>query len=178
MRTEEKPEAPMTFDQMIAFIVGRIKKVYANHLDDNGGETKWGISVRAHPELKRRISTLTQDEAKKIYRSAYFTTAQIAKYPAKVRLAVFHGAIHQGVTSNNKIVQRALNRMGFKLAVDSVVGPMTLAPLKNTDPLTFLATFSRQRLELFKKHEDYDWTGAGWDCRRFLICDTPYRLFI
>jgi lysozyme family protein len=160
----------MTFDQMIAFIVDRIEKGYANHPDDNGGETNWGISVRAHPELKGRIKTLTRDEAKKIYRNAYFTPAQIAKYPAKVRLAVFDGAIHHGVVSNAKIVQRALNRLGYKLAVDGLVGPMTLAALKKTDPLTFLATYSRQRLELFKKHEDYDWAGAGWEYRLFLIC--------
>ncbi len=160
----------MTFDQMIEFIIDRIEKGYVNHPADNGGETNWGISVRAHPELKGRMKKLTKDEAKKIYRLSYFTPAQIAKYPGKVRLAVFDGAINHGVKSNNKIVQRALNRLGHKLAVDGVVGPMTLAAVKATDPLTFLATYSRQRLELFKKHEDYSWAGAGWEYRLFLIC--------
>jgi lysozyme family protein len=160
----------MTFDQMIAFIIDRIEKGYVQHPEDNGGETNWGISVRSHPELKGRMKTLTQEEAKKIYRNAYFTPAQIAKYPAKVRLAVFDGAIHHGVIGNNKIVQKALNRLGFKLAVDGVIGPLTLAAVKKIDPLTFLATYSRQRLELFKKHEDYDWAGGGWEFRLFLIC--------
>jgi lysozyme family protein len=160
----------MRFEEQIDFIIDRIEKGYANHPDDNGGETNWGISVRAHPELKGRIKSLTKSEAKTIYRNAYFTPSKIAKYPAKVRLAVFDGAIHHGVKGNNMIVQRALNRLGHKLVVDGEIGPITLAAVKATDPLTFLATYSRQRLELFKKHEDYGWAGAGWEYRLFLIC--------
>lgn len=160
----------MTFDKLIDFIIDRIEKGYANHPADNGGETNWGISVRAHPELKGRIKTLTREEARKIYRTAYFTPAQIAKYPARLRLAVLDGAIHHGVISNSKMVQKALNRLGHKLAVDGVIGPKTLAALKATDPLIFLAVYCRQRLELFKKHEDYAWAAAGWEYRLFLIC--------
>ncbi len=160
----------MTFEKMINFIIDRIEKGYVNHPLDNGGETNWGISVRAHPELKGLIKTLTREEALKIYRNAYFTPALIAKYPAKVRLAVFDGAIHHGVLSNSKIVQKALNRLGHKLAVDGVIGPKTLSALKATDPLIFLAAYSRQRLELFKKHADYAWAAAGWEYRLFLIC--------
>lgn len=163
----------MTFDSMIDFIIDRIEKGYANDPKDKGGETNWGISVRAYPELKGRMKTLTREEAKSIYRRDYFMAAGIARYPARVRLAVLDGAINHGVGQSNKLVQKALNLLGTKVVVDGEVGPVTVAALKKVDPLEFLVAYSRLRLELFRRLDDYAWAGPSWERRIFLVCSMP-----
>jgi lysozyme family protein len=163
----------MIFDEMIEFIIDRIEKGYSNNPKDKGGETNWGISVRAYPELEGKIKNLSKDDAKKIYRRDYFTPAGIAKYPARVRLAVLDGAINLGITRNNKIVQKTLNSMGHKLLVDGVMGPLTLAAVQKSDPLTFLASYGRQRLAFYRSLDDYSWAGPSWEYRLFLVCSAP-----
>lgn len=160
----------MTFDKMIDFIIVRIERGYANDPRDNGGETKWGISVKAYPELKGKIKDLTIEEAKKLYRRDYFTPAQVSKYPMKVRLAVLDTAINHGVLGCNRLVQQALNKLGSKLEVDGIVGPKTLAAIKKADSLDLLVGLAKARQESYRKQSDYSWAGNGWENRLFLIC--------
>lgn len=159
----------MTFDEICEFIIDRIEGGYANDPRDNGGETKWGISVKAHPELKGRIKDLTFEDAKKIYKSDYYTPSQLSKYPMKLRLAVMDGAINHGILGNSKLIQRSLNRLGSRLAIDGVVGPKTLAAVKGSDSIEFLAAYARTRLEFYRALSDYSWAGQGWENRILLI---------
>jgi len=160
----------MTFDDMIEFIIDRIEGGYANDPRDNGGETNWGLSVKANPELAGRMKNLTKAEAKAIYRKKYFTPAGISKYPVKARLVVFDGVINHGIVGNNKLVQKALNSMRARLVVDGVVGPKTMAAIKAADPLDFLTAYCRQRLAFYRSHPDYNFAGASWEKRLFLTC--------
>ncbi|HYX37232.1 MAG TPA: glycosyl hydrolase 108 family protein [Oligoflexus sp.] len=160
----------MTFDEMIDFIIDKIEGGYSNDKRDNGGETKWGISLKSHPELAGRIQSLTRDEAKKIYRREYFIPGYVSKYPSKVRLSVLDGSINHGILGNNRLVQKALKSLGCNILVDGVVGPKTLAALRSVDPLDFIVAHCKFRLALFRGHLDYQWAGAGWESRVLLIC--------
>ncbi|HYX36841.1 MAG TPA: glycosyl hydrolase 108 family protein [Oligoflexus sp.] len=159
-----------TFDEMIDFILDEIERGYANIIPDNGGETNWGISSVNHPELKGRIKSLTREEAKQIYWDEYWLKAEISSYPERLRLAVFDGAINHGVVGNNKLVQRALNSMRCKIDVDGILGPMSKGAVRQVSPLRFLAAYNRQRLELYRQHEDYRWAKNGWETRLFMTC--------
>jgi len=161
-----------TFDEQIDFIMDRIEKGYANVIQDNGGETNWGISVKAHPHLKGRIKTLTRDEAKEIYWEEYYIKSKINEFPEKMRLMVFDGAINVGVKQNIKLVQEALNTLSplRKLDTDGILGPATRFAIKNVDPLLFISAYGSVRLDFYRNLDDWRWAKRSWQSRLFLTC--------
>lgn len=60
---------------------------YTNDPDDPGGETKWGVSKRAHPHLD--IKNLTLAEATEIYEAEYWNAAHCDEIEMPKALAVF-----------------------------------------------------------------------------------------
>lgn len=159
-----------TFDEMIDFILDRIEKGYANVIQDNGGETNWGISLKAHPDLKGRIKNLTRDEAKEIYWKDYYLKSKINEFPEKMRLMMLDGAINIGVNENIELVQEAINSLSphRKLDVDGKLGPATLFAIRNVDPLVFLPAYSIIRLEFYRSLDDWRWAKRSWQTRLFL----------
>lgn len=93
---------------------------YVNDARDPGGETKFGISKRAWPDVD--IKNLTRDQAKSIYFTAYWSQASCYAFPAPLDLILLDAAVHHGVSSAVKQMQRAI---GVK--ADGQVGPTTIA---------------------------------------------------
>jgi lysozyme family protein len=81
------------FDAAFAIVVG-LEGDYVNDPQDPGGETKFGISKRAHPN--EDIPNLTLDRAKAIYLGTYWqaTGCDALKWP--MSLYVFDCAVNQG----------------------------------------------------------------------------------
>lgn len=73
---------------------------YTNDPADPGGETKWGISKRSHPQLD--IRNLSLDEAKMIYYNEYWLKAECDKLEFKSAVAVFDTAVNCGVSRAQK----------------------------------------------------------------------------
>lgn len=69
---------------------------YTNDPDDPGGETKWGISKKAHPDLD--IETLTLPEALDIYWNEYWQPAGCEDMELPMAVAVFDTAVNCGVS--------------------------------------------------------------------------------
>lgn len=67
---------------------------YTNDPRDPGGETKWGISKRAHPNVD--IKNLTLEQATEIYRKEYWTTAGCDSILFPDCVAVFDTAVNCG----------------------------------------------------------------------------------
>lgn len=63
---------------------------------DPGGETNFGISKRAFPNLD--IKNLTIEEAKEIYNKKYWMPLDCHKLPDGMALAVFDSAVNCGPT--------------------------------------------------------------------------------
>lgn len=59
----------LTFPRAIEFVLAH-EGIYSNDTGDPGGETHWGISKRAYPDLN--ITALTKEDAIKIYRQDYW----------------------------------------------------------------------------------------------------------
>jgi len=115
----------MSFDKAFSITVG-VEGGYVNDPADPGGETKYGISKRAHPDVD--IKALTLDQAKAIYRRDYWQAASCDSMPERIGHLVFDCAVHHGVRVAIKLLQRAL-----RVADDGLIGPVTLGQLQASD---------------------------------------------
>ncbi|MFX6884101.1 glycosyl hydrolase 108 family protein, partial [Acinetobacter baumannii] len=64
----------MNFDQAFDRLIGN-EGGYVNNPADPGGETQWGISKRAYPNVN--IRDLTREQAKAIYRRDVWQRASL-----------------------------------------------------------------------------------------------------
>lgn len=81
------------FDAAFEIVVG-IEGGYVNDPKDPGGETRWGISKRAYPNLD--IANLTLEQAKAIYFEDYWTPAGCETMRWELALCVFDACVNQG----------------------------------------------------------------------------------
>lgn len=68
---------------------------YVNIPSDPGGETKWGISKRAHPTVD--IRNLTEADAAQIYYDEYWVPSGCDGLDLPLQVAVFDTAVNCGV---------------------------------------------------------------------------------
>lgn len=106
------------FERALAFTL-RWEGGTSDHEDDPGGLTRFGISSRAHPDVA--VATLTESQAREIYRREYWTAAKCNELPERTSVAMFDRAVNQGPKAATKMLQRCL---GVK--EDGVLGPKTL----------------------------------------------------
>lgn len=125
---------------------------------DKGGTTKYGISQRAHPEVD--IESLTEEQAKEIYKRDYWDFSKCDKLPDYARLIVFDCAVNQGVARAALFLQRSCGA-----TVDGAIGPKTLAAMASTSPSLFLYNFSMRRHEAYASHPQFNKYGRGWTRR-------------
>lgn len=84
----------MSFFLPAFHLVIGIEAGYVNDPRDPGGETKFGISKRAYPNLD--IARLTLEEAQAIYLRDYWTLCGCDTMPWERALCVFDMAVNQG----------------------------------------------------------------------------------
>lgn len=83
-----------TFDRVIEFIL-RWEGGYSHDPRDPGGETKYGISKAANPDVD--IKNLTVEQAKGIYRKRYWDRIGGDRHDYPTALALMDFAVHSGV---------------------------------------------------------------------------------
>lgn len=85
-------DARKSFEMTLRFEVGATQNGgYTNDPRDPGGETKFGISKRAHPELD--IKNLTPEQALRVYLDEYWFPSGADDLPYPDCLVVFDTAI-------------------------------------------------------------------------------------
>jgi lysozyme family protein len=121
---EEEEEVPevTTFDRAMKFVL-RWEGGYVNHPSDPGGETNFGISKRAHPDLDMKI--LTKEMAKKIYRKEYWDKVRGDDLPDEIAVAVMDYAVNSGVDQASEALQGIVHAV-----VDGHIGDKTIAQVK------------------------------------------------
>jgi lysozyme family protein len=83
-----------TFQNALTFVL-KWEGGYSNDPVDPGGETKYGISKRAHPNVD--IKNLTKEQAGEIYRKEYWTAMSCDSMTPSVAICVFDSAVNCGV---------------------------------------------------------------------------------
>lgn len=153
----------MNFDTAFQNVIG-VEGGYVNNKNDNGGETKFGISKRAYPNLD--IAELTLDEAKQIYKRDYWDRIKGDQLPYALAEFVFDYAVNSGVITAIKALQRSVGALP-----DGVIGPKTIACVQQKGALQTVRIMFVDRAMLFAHHEDLEEFGHGWFARLFDVTE-------
>ena len=151
----------MSFDKAFQITVG-VEGGYVNDPADPGGETRYGISKRAHPDVD--IKSLTLDQARNIYRRDYWQAASCDSMPERIGHLVFDCAVHHGVKTAIKLLQRAL-----KVADDGEFGPITRGALTARDTNETADLLMAQRMLYLMTCSAWPTYKLGWAKRCFSV---------
>lgn len=100
------------FDMAFALVIGA-EGGYVNDPNDPGGETKYGISKRAYPNLN--IPALTIEQAKEIYRRDYWIPLDCDILPAPMDLYVFDAGVNMGKNQAKEMKLESSNPDEYQL---------------------------------------------------------------
>lgn len=87
---------------------------YVNNLSDPGGETKWGISKRAFPDVD--IVNLSRDDAKALYKAHYWTPLEAYALGSQFRRIAFECAVNQGLGRCKALLDAAKGQLDWFMA--------------------------------------------------------------
>jgi lysozyme family protein len=150
------------FDSIIEMILEH-EGGYVDHPTDPGGETIYGISKRAYPDLD--IKNLTVAEAKEIYRNDYWDKIKGDDLPAGVACVTIDYAVNSGVSRASKALQGACGITNG----DGIIGPHTLSAtwvaVRNYSEKYVVHAVTEQRQEFIRALSIYDTFGRGWERR-------------
>jgi len=110
---------------------------YTNDPDDPGGETRWGISARANPDVD--VADLTEEQAIDIYRTKYWLDVYDDIIAECIGAKVFDLAVNMGHGPAHVCLQRALRAVGIQIKEDGVFGKITLKAVNKVSPSCLLA---------------------------------------
>jgi lysozyme family protein len=144
----------MNFDEAFEILIGH-EGGYTPGKGDPGGETKYGISKRAYPNLDIRNLTLAQ--AKDIYRRDYWNRLKADTLPESIRFDLFDTAVNSGPGTATRLLQRAVGT-----AEDGNIGSVTLAAVKVMTPWEVKSKFNACRLYFMTTLSVWDRFGRGW----------------
>lgn len=138
---------------------------YINDPRDPGGETNWGISKRAYPDVN--IKALTRDEAKAIYRRDFWDRLGASRLPNGVAYQLFDFAVNSGVETAVRYLQRAVG-----VADDGHWGPASQAAADAMRQPDLIMRFCAERLDFMTRLTNWPTASRGW--ARRIAADLRY----
>lgn len=145
----------MTFDQAFDRLIGH-EGGYVNNPADPGGETKFGISKRAYPDVE--IASLTVEKAKDIYRRDFWEP--LGNVDPAIKFQVFDFAVNAGMQTAIRKLQAAIG-----VAEDGHWGPISAAKLAAMNVNDVLLLFAAHRLLYYTSLSSFSTFGKGWTRR-------------
>ena len=132
---------------------------YVNDPQYPGGETKFGIAKRYHPN--EDILNLTRERANAFLYKEIWNWNGINTLPPEIKGFVFDHGIR---TSPQNAIETTHRALGID-PVGDIIGKTTLGKLKETDYNEFLRKYKELVHEQDKKRSGYGKFGKGWDNR-------------
>lgn len=126
----------------------------SDHPADNGGITAYGASLAfitdlsknasgaaflksigvAVPVTREVVKTVTSDQAKAMFKHAFWDKMKLDEYPYKMAAVLYDAGVNSGIKQSSKLAQRGFNAWSDKkypfLAEDGILGPKSKAALK------------------------------------------------
>lgn len=149
----------MSFEAAFAALMGN-EGAYANHPDDPGGETMWGVTER----VARRhgytgaMRELPIETARSIARAEYWDPYLCDQFDPRIAFALFDTAYNGGHP-----VQWLQQAAGVD--ADGVLGAKTIGAVRAGDPAAIAARFSAYRLLYLTGLPGWASFGRGWSRR-------------
>jgi lysozyme family protein len=128
---------------------------YVFHPSDPGGETKFGISKRAFPDVI--IGSLTKQDAIDIYEKHYWNRINGDKLPEEIAYQVLDAAVLHGIGNAIRFLQRAVG-----VVDDGLWGGVSERALAMCDAADVVLRFNAERLEFIAKLSTFSTFGKGW----------------
>ena len=152
----------MSFETVVHMVLEH-EGGYVNHPSDPGGETKYGISKRAYPDVD--IAELTEDDAADLYKRDYWDRIKGDDLPVGVACVVMDYAVNSGISRASKALQSVCGIANG----DGIIGPASLnavwTTVKNTSEEDVITAVTEQRQGFIRALSIYDTFGKGWERR-------------
>jgi len=154
-----------TFHHAVDWLLGpEIEGEHSNDPNDKGGDTWYGISRVANPDMPWPP---TREQAIARYRERYWDACRCDELPPIIAVAVFDAAVQHGPRDAVMFLQRTVHAR-----LDGKIGPETLGKAADATPDT-LAHFLSYRARYYTEltHKDYSQLHfiRGWSRRLFLL---------
>lgn len=146
---------------------------YVNDRRDAGGETKFGISKRAHSDIN--IKELTKAKARTIYRRDYWDKIKGGQFPDGLDLVLMDASVNSGAARGSKWLQGAL---GVKK--DGAIGPQTIAAAKDRSPdgVKIIQVACAARMGFLRGLRVWPTYRGGWSNRVASVEAVGVRMFL
>jgi len=138
---------------------------YVNDPHDPGGQTRFGVSKRAYPDLD--IRNLTWEQAREIYHRDYWKRIRGDSLPWPLNVILFDAAVNQGVYTAVTMLQRTVG-----VTNDGIVGPRTLRAVNSharEGTSNVCVNFLTKRALRYTRTKGFDRYGGGWFRRLFKL---------
>lgn len=142
---------------------------YVNDPKDPGGETNFGISKRAYPDLD--IKRLTHDQVAKIYKRDYWDRCLCGSMFPAVAIIVFDTAVNMGRAFAITTLQHVVG-----VSPDGIVGNQTIQAVNMLDPVKIVQEYSAFRMLRYTNIKNFDRYGKGWTRRLFDVALKAVRV--
>ncbi|MAY86788.1 MAG: peptidoglycan-binding protein [Pseudooceanicola sp.] len=140
---------------------------FVNDPDDPGGATNFGVTIHTMRRLGldldgdgqvdvADVRALTREKATDIFIEHYFRRPRIAEVPEALQASLFDMYVNAGANAVT-ILQTVLCEMGYKIGVDGVLGPQTLAAVRDAaapDPLHLADAYAIARRNYYFRLAD------------------------
>jgi len=159
------------FEPCLKFVLHH-EGLWSDDPRDPGGATMKGVTLAVYREyLKREASkdelrNIPDEHLHDLYRSRYWNVSKCDELPDGVDLVVFDMAVNSGVGRSAKLLQKCVGA-----AEDGVIGPKTMALVKQVPARQMIIRFSEQRRMFYKSLKAFETFGRGW-LRRTDECES------
>lgn len=142
---------------------------YVNDPNDNGGETKYGISKKQYPHVD--IPNLTLWQAKEIYKKDYWFRYKCECLPDCLSVCLFDAVVMSSGIKMVKLLQEALG-----VTADGVIGNQTIGAAHRVPLKPVVKSFSDKRLSYLMSLKNWKYYGNGWGDRVLRVKQTAEDL--
>jgi lysozyme family protein len=166
------------FEQAIPVILTHEGRRYTNDPADPGGPTKYGITLKYAAQVNARgvgldmdddgdvdevdILLLDESSARAAYRWWWDREGYGRIVDHQIATKVFDLAVNVGPRRAHRFLQRALNRCGYALAEDGILGPATIAATNDAESRELLLEVCHEQTEHYRR-----WCDAKPERERF-----------